>query len=36
MSGMLWYLANRVAQVTGEDPAAIVEGARTQFEDGLD
>lgn len=33
MLGMIWHLANRVAQVTGEDPAAIVEGARAQFED---
>ncbi|WP_348604921.1 hypothetical protein ABI214_23995 [Prescottella soli] len=35
MLGMIWHLANRVAQVTGEDPAAIVEGARAQFGDGL-
>lgn len=36
MSGMIWHLANRVAQVTGEDFAAIVEGARKQFEDGFE
>ncbi|SDD37306.1 hypothetical protein [Rhodococcus tukisamuensis] len=36
MLGMIWHLANRVAQATGEDPAAIIEGARAQFDDGLD
>ncbi|MFE3289954.1 hypothetical protein [Rhodococcus sp. NPDC059234] len=36
MLGMIWHLANRVAQATGEDPAAIVEGARAQLEDGCE
>lgn len=31
MVGMIWHLANRVAEATGEDPATIIEGARKQF-----
>ncbi|AQA22705.1 hypothetical protein BTZ20_4148 [Rhodococcus sp. MTM3W5.2] len=36
MLGMIWHLANRVAEVTGEDPATIIEGARKQFEGDCD
>lgn len=36
MLGMIWHLANRIAQATGEDPTTIIEGARKQFQDDCD
>ncbi|WP_433604753.1 hypothetical protein [Prescottella agglutinans] len=36
MLGMIWHLANRIAQATGEDPTTIIEGVRKQFRDDCD